>query len=253
MQGRIHSIESCGTVDGPGVRLVVFTQGCPLRCKYCHNPDTWENNGGRLVEVSDIMKQYEGCKDFLKNGGITVTGGEPLLQIDFLTELFTECKRRGIHTCIDSSGVVFQPNNESFLKKLDGLLELTDLILLDIKHIDREEHKELTGSYNDNILEFEKYLNKKQIPVWLRHVVVPGITLNEKYLFELGYFLGQFTNIKALDVLPYHTLGKVKYDNLGLEYPLINTPDATKDEAVTARNTILSGMKKRLIELKSEK
>lgn len=253
MQGRIHSIESCGTVDGPGVRLVVFTQGCPLRCQYCHNPDTWELHGGRLVEVSDIMKQYEGCKDFLKNGGITVTGGEPLLQIEFLTELFTECKRRGIHTCIDTSGVVFQPNNESFLKKLDALLELTDLILLDIKHINREQHKALTGLYNDNILAFERYLNEKQIPVWLRHVVVPNITLNEEYLFELGYFLGQFTNIKALDVLPYHTLGKIKYDNLGLEYPLDGTPDATKEEAVNARNTILSGMKKRLLEIKAAK
>lgn len=250
MQGRIHSIESCGTVDGPGVRLVVFTQGCPLRCKYCHNPDTWALDQGRLVDVEDVMRQYEGCKDFLKNGGITVTGGEPLLQIDFLIELFAECKRRGIHTCIDTSGVVFNPNSERFLAKLDELLTLTDLILLDIKHIDPEEHKELTGFDNANILEFERYLNEKQIPVWLRHVVVPGITLNDTFLFELGYFLGQFTNIKALDVLPYHSLGIVKYESLGMDYPLKGTSDATKEEAVNARNMILNGMKKRLKEIR---
>lgn len=250
MKGRIHSIESCGTVDGPGVRLVVFTQGCPLRCQYCHNPDTWSLNEGRLVTVDDIMRQYEGCKDFLKNGGITVTGGEPLLQIEFLTELFTECKRRDIHTCIDTSGIVFNQTSQSFMKKLDALLEVTDLILLDIKHINSDEHKVLTGHCNESILAFERYLNEKQFPVWVRHVVVPGITLNDEYLFELGYFLGQFTNIKALDVLPYHSLGIVKYEQLGMPYPLKDTPDATKEEAMQARDTILKGMKKRLQEIR---
>lgn len=250
MQGKIHSLESCGTVDGPGVRLVVFTQGCPLRCLYCHNPDTWETNGGRLVEVSEIMQAYENAKTFLKNGGITVTGGEPLLQIDFLIELFTECKKRDIHTCIDTSGIVYSDKNAALKEKLDRLMEVTDLILLDIKHINPTEHVKLTGQGNENILAFAKYLEAKNMPVWIRHVVVPGYTLNDEYLFELGYFLGQLTNIKALDVLPYHALGESKYENLGIEYPLKGVEAPSKQDAINARDMILSGMKKRLKEIK---
>lgn len=250
MQGKIHSLESCGTVDGPGIRLVVFTQGCPLRCMYCHNPDTWETSGGQLMEVSEIIDAYENAKTFLKNGGITVTGGEPLLQIDFLIELFTECKKHNIHTCIDTSGIVYRENNIELIKKLDQLMTVTDLVLLDIKHINPMEHQKLTGHSNEHILAFAKYLERKQMPVWIRHVVVPGITLNDDYLFELGYFLGQLTNIKALDVLPYHTLGTVKYENLGIPYPLEDVEGATKDDAIHAREVILSGMKKRLKEIR---
>ncbi len=250
MQGRIHSIESCGTVDGPGIRLVVFTQGCPLRCKYCHNPDTWDYQGGTLMDVSEILEEYEGCKEFLKNGGITVTGGEPLLQLDFLIDLFTQCKARGIHTCIDTSAAVYQPDNMEQKDKLETLFAVTDLVLLDIKHIDATKHKELTGLTNGGILKFAALLNERQVPVWIRHVVVPGITLDTQYLEELGYFLGQFRNVKALDVLPYHTMGQVKYERLGMPYPLDGVPAASKEEAIEARNTILIGMKKRIKELK---
>ncbi len=246
MLGRIHSIESCGTVDGPGIRFVVFTQGCPLRCKYCHNPDTWNCDGGTLMEVSQILEQYEACKEFLRNGGITVTGGEPLLQMDFLIDLFTKCKEREIHTCIDTSGIVYQPDNKVQQQKLEQLMAVTDLILLDIKHIDSTKHKELTGADNNGILGFAQYLNEHNIPVWIRHVVVPEITTNDEDLYQLGYFLGQLKNIKALDVLPYHTMGEVKYERLGIPFPLKGVKAATKDDAVRARDIILKGMKARI-------
>ncbi len=251
--GRIHSIESCGTVDGPGIRYVIFMQGCPLRCKYCHNPDTWDHLAGQIMTVDDIMAGYDACRSFLKNGGITVTGGEPLLQIDFIIELFKVCKMRKIHTCIDTAGITFQPNNRTTIEKFNTLMQLTDLVLLDIKHIDSIKHQDLTGHPNDNILRFAEYLNEKQVSVWIRHVVVPNITIDEESLFKLGYFLGNFTNIKALDVLPYHTMGIAKYKSMGLSYPLEGIPDVTKDEALACRGIILSGIKKRLLELRSLK
>ncbi len=198
------------------------------------------------MEVSQILEQYEGCKEFLKNGGITVTGGEPLLQMDFLIDLFTQCKEKEIHTCIDTSGAVYQQGNALQHEKLEKLMNVTDLILLDIKHIDPVQHRSLTGADNKAILNFAHYLNEKEIPVWIRHVVVPGITLDDKALYDLGYFLGQFKNIKALDVLPYHTMGKVKYETLGIPYPLEGVSAATKGEALHARNEILKGMRNRI-------
>ena len=174
--GRIHSRESFGTVDGPGIRYVIFMQGCPLRCLYCHNPDTWKIGEGEVVTVKQILSEYEHNKAFYKNGGLTVSGGEPLLQIDFLLELFSEAKKRGIHTCIDTSGVTYDKNNSSYISKLDALMEVCDLVMLDIKHIEGEQHKKLTGRDNSNILEFAKYLAEKNIPVWVRHVVVKGYT-----------------------------------------------------------------------------
>ena len=185
MKGRIHSLESFGTVDGPGTRYVVFVQGCPMRCAYCHNPDTWEMNAGELMEPSYIIEQYERNIAFYKNGGITVTGGEPLMQIDFLIDLFTLAKEKNIHTCIDTSGIAFNPNNTEWVKKLDHLMTLTDLVMLDIKHIDPEKHIELTAQPNTNILKFAEYLNEKQVPMWIRHVVVPGITDDPVYLEKL--------------------------------------------------------------------
>lgn len=243
MSGRIHSLESFGTVDGPGVRYVVFVQGCPMRCAYCHNPDTWAMNGGTEMEVSYIIEQYERNKGFYRDGGITVTGGEPLMQVDFLIELFTLAKRKGIHTCIDSSGIAFNRKNEAFMEKMDKLVTLTDLVMLDIKHIDPEKHKELTSQPNENILDFAKYLNEKQVPMWIRHVVVPGITDDDEYLYKLGYFIGAFTNLKALDVLPYHTMGKPKYDNLGIEYKLKDVPPMDKTKVVEKKKVILQGIK----------
>lgn len=237
--GNIHSIESCGTVDGPGIRFVVFMQGCPMRCKYCHNPDSWSTSINTQMSVNEILEKYNGVKEFCK-GGITVTGGEPLLQIDFVTELFKICKEKNIHTTLDTSGIIF---NRSNTDKIDRLLKYTDLVLLDIKHIDNEEHKKLTGQPNINILDFAKYLSENSTPVWIRHVVVPDITFNEKWLKELGKFLSQLTNIKALDVLPYHDMAIEKYKQLNIEYPLKNISPLTKEQAIQARNLILQSIK----------
>ena len=249
MQGRIHSLESFGTVDGPGVRFVVFVQGCPMRCAYCHNPDTWAMTGGTMMEPAEIIEQYEKNKGFYRGGGITVTGGEPLMQVDFLIDLFTLAKAKDIHTCIDSSGIAFNPDSAQFMEKLDHLMTLTDLVMLDIKHIDPEKHKELTAQPNQRILEFAAYLNEKQVDMWIRHVVVPGITDDDKYLDALGYFIGQFTNLKALDILPYHTMGEVKYQKLGMEYKLKGVPAMDKEKALEKKKVVLAGVKRRRIEM----
>ncbi len=237
--GKIHSIETCGTVDGPGIRFVVFTQGCPMRCLYCHNPDTWQYETDKLISVDEILKQYDGVKEFCK-GGITVTGGEPLVQIDFVTELFKKAQEKEIHTALDTSGILFNQQN---LEKIDKLLKYTSLVLLDIKHIDEDEHKKLTGHSNKNILDFAKYLSEKNIPVWIRHVVVPNLNDNEKYLTQLGEFLGKLKNIKALDVLPYHDMAISKYENLNLKYPLQDVKPLTKEEAINSRNIIIQAIK----------
>ena len=243
-------MESFGTVDGPGIRYVVFLQGCPMRCLYCHNPDTWQPNIGQKKSVDEILKEYESYRPFLKKGGLTVTGGEPMVQLDFVIELFTEAKKKEIHTCIDTSGILFSEENQMYLNKIDKLLKVTDLVMLDVKHIDEEEHKKLTGHSNKNILAFAKYLDKEEIPVWIRHVVVPGITFRRKPLERLGEFLGELHNVKALDVLPYHDLGKVKYEGLKMEYPLSETKPLDKADAIKARNIILYSMRKRLLEEK---
>lgn len=238
--GKIHSVESCGTVDGPGIRFVVFTQGCPLRCQYCHNPDTWKYETDNLMSADEILRQYEGVKEFC-TGGITVTGGEPLVQTEFVTELFKKAQAKGVHTALDTSGLLFTPQNK---EKIDELLKYTSLVLLDIKHIDDEEHKKLTKHSNKNILEFAKYLSSINKPMWVRHVVVPTITYNEKYLTQLGEFLAGLNNIKALDVLPYHDMAIPKYENLGIEYPLKGIPPLNHEEAMKARNIIIQAIKK---------
>lgn len=239
MEGYVHSLESFGTVDGPGIRFVVFLQGCPLRCKYCHNPDTWKPGIGPKKSVEEILKEYNKKKDFYSNGGITVTGGEPLMQMDFVIELFKECKKNNIHTCIDTSGITYIKDNTT---KMDLLMEYTDLVMLDIKHIDNFEHKELTGAGNEIILDFARYLDKKNIPVWIRHVVVPTITQNDEYLYKLGEFVGTLHNVKALDILPYHVMGKSKYEELHMEYPLEGIEPLEKSEAVKAREVVLKGI-----------
>lgn len=239
-EGRIHSIETCGTVDGPGIRFVVFMQGCPMRCLYCHNPDTWSFDAGIEMTAEEIIKRFIDLKEFYKNGGITVTGGEPLAQIDFLTDLFKKCKENNIHTCIDTSGITFNPENT---EKVDCLLNYTNLVLLDIKHIDDGEHKKLTGYSNQNILAFARYLSQKKVKTWIRHVTVPGITYNEEHLKRLGGFLKTLENIEALDVLPYHDAGKIKYEKLKADYPLKRTPVLTKEEALKARNIIINAIK----------
>jgi pyruvate formate lyase activating enzyme len=239
--GKIHSIESCGTVDGPGIRFVVFMQGCPLRCQYCHNPDTWDYNGeATKMSVDDILLQYDGVKEFCA-GGITVTGGEPLVQIDFVTELFKVAREKGIHTALDTSGWLFNRENKP---KIDELLKYTSLVLLDIKHIDDEEHKKLTKHSNKNILDFAKYLSENKKPMWVRHVVVPNITFKKEYLERLGEFLATLHNIAALDVLPYHDMAIPKYENLGIDYVLKGVPPLTHEQALEARNIIMQAYKR---------
>ena len=240
MLGFIHSTESFGTVDGPGVRFVIFLQGCPMRCQYCHNPDTWKMNAGSVRSAQSLIREYERNAAFYSKGGITVTGGEALMQIDFLLELFALAKERGIHTCLDTSGITYHPDNTAHLEKLDRLMELTDLVLLDIKHIDPDGHKDLTGHTNANILAFARHLDKKQIPVWIRHVIVPGITDDPVLLTRLGTFLGSLSNIQALDVLPYHIMGVTKYEKLDIPYPLKGVSPATKKQAAISKKIILT-------------
>lgn len=243
MDGFIHSIESFGTVDGPGVRFVIFCQGCPMRCKYCHNPDTWEIGKGMRMSPEELIAEYMRNKAFYSRGGITVTGGEPLLQIDFVTELFTLAKAKGIHTCIDTSGATYREGESAYNEKLDRLMEKTDLVMLDIKHIDDMAHRELTGMPNAGVLAFAKYLERKNVPLWVRHVVVPGITDDEGALSRLGSFIGGLKNLQALDVLPYHTMGRAKYEQMGMVYPLEGVEPATKEQAARAKRTILEGLR----------
>lgn len=231
-----------GTVDGPGIRFVVFMQGCPMRCQYCHNPDTWEIGKGQQKTVKEIIDKYNRYRAYLKDGGITVTGGEPLLQIDFVIELFEEARRQGIHTCLDTSGIGFSRKNKDMLEKIDRLLKVTNLVMLDIKHMDEEGHRKLTGHSNENILDFARYLQEKQVDTWIRHVVVPNITYHTEELLELGRFIGTLDNVKAIDILPYHTMGKEKYKKLGMSYPLDDTPALTKEQAVKARQVVLAGV-----------
>lgn len=242
MNGYIHSFESFGTVDGPGVRFVVFFQGCPMRCLYCHNPDTWAANTGTEYSAEQIIEKLERNKTFYTTGGITATGGEPMLQLDFLIELFSLAKSKGIHTCLDTSGIMFNPNNEERMKKIDTLISVCDLVMLDIKHIDNDEHKKLTGQSNENILKFADYLNKNNVKMRIRHVIVPNITDKRDELLTLGNFLRTFTNIEKIETLPYHTLGKVKYENLGINYPLGDLHQLTEKDANDALEIIKEGM-----------
>ena len=241
--GRIHSVESFGTVDGPGIRFVLFMQGCPLRCAYCHNPDTWKTTGGREVSADEVLSEYKKNAVFYKNGGLTVTGGEPLMQVDFLIELFEKAKKEGIHTCIDTSGATFDKSDTGYTEKLDRLLTLTDLVMLDLKHIDADKHKALTGQSNENVLGFARYVDEKGIALWIRHVVVEGYTDDEDDLFRLGEFIGTLKNAKALDVLPYHTMGVTKYAELGIKYRLEGVQALSKTEAARAKQRILLGIR----------
>lgn len=230
MKGRIHSVESCGTVDGPGLRFVIFFQGCMFRCQYCHNPDSWELSGGEEVSTDSLIADAKSYLPFMESsgGGITVSGGEPLLQLDFLIELFQKAKKEGIHTTLDTSGGVFLKASTELQMKMDQLLAVTDLILLDIKHICSDQHRKLTGKTNENVLDFARYLSEKNQPIWLRHVLVPTITDAEEDLQALGVFLSTLSNIEKVEILPYHKLGVYKWEALGIDYPLegIEPPSA---------------------------
>lgn len=238
MVGKVHSVETFGAVDGPGIRFVIFLQGCPMRCQYCHNPDTWSVDGGTAMTVNALVKEVKKYKNYFGDeGGVTVTGGEPLLQIDFVIELFKALKKEKIHTCLDTSGICFQRKQ---LKKYDELLRYVDLVLLDIKHIDSAQHKHLTGHNNENILAFAEYLSAQKKPMWIRFVLVPGVTDNLQDIQKLRAFIDTLKNVVKVEVLPYHTLGEKKYTELGIKYRLqgVTPPDA---ELVAQVNCILKG------------
>lgn len=227
-------------MDGPGIRYVVFFRGCPLRCRYCHNPDTWES-GGEAREAADIVADALRYRSFLKGGGITATGGEPLAQPAFLAELFRLAKEAGFHTCLDTSGGVFSAETAA---EIDRVLDHTDLVLLDIKHADDAAHRRLTGVSNRGVLAFAAHLDERKIPVWIRHVVVPGITDGEDSARAVGAIVGGLSNVAALDVLPYHTMGAEKYARLGMPPPLPGVPAATEAQALAVREWILDERKK---------
>ena len=240
MDGRIHSFESFGTVDGPGIRFVVFMQGCNLRCKYCHNPDTWNFDGGKVYtpnEVAETVKKYKNY--FSTDGGITVSGGEPLNQIEFLTELFRILRKDGISTCVDTSGYPFVKDDKNVVEKFDELIKYTDLFLLDVKEIDDEKHLSLTGKSNKNTLDFAKYLSDNNKKMWIRYVLVPNLTDDEKDERELKKFIDGLKTVEKVEILPYHTLGKEKYKKLGLKYSLEDVLPPTKEEVEKAKEILI--------------
>lgn len=237
---RIHSFESFGTVDGPGIRFVVFVQGCPMRCLYCHNPDTWELSGGREISAEEVAAQALRYKSyFADRGGVTVSGGEPLLQIDFLIELFTLLKRKNVNTCVDTSGICFPVGGNT--EKYEKLISLTDLFLLDIKHIDGEKHAKLTGRSNEAPLAFARYLSDRGKRMWIRHVLVPGYTDDDGALARLRAFLDTLSTVEKVEVLPYHTMGTVKYEKLGKEYPLRGVQPPEKERVENAKRILRCG------------
>ncbi len=220
---------------------MVFLQGCKMRCKYCHNPETWNLNGGeeysprRLFDKVWKYRAYWGKN--LDKGGVTVSGGEPLLQIDFVIEFFKILKSKGVHTAIDTSGQPYT-DDSAFLEKFDELLKYTDLVLLDLKHSDSIAHKDLTGFANDNILKMAKHLSDKKTPVWIRHVLVPGITDGEEHLKNLKAFINTLENVEKVEILPYHTLGLFKWENLGMKYQLDDVKSPTADEIARAKQIL---------------
>lgn len=235
IEGRIHSIETCGTVDGPGIRYVIFTQGCPLRCQYCHNPDTWNINNGKTYTVDELMVDIQKYKSYMKfsGGGVTVSGGEPLLQPGFVKELFMRCKEEGIHTALDTSG--FIP-----LDKVKDVLEYTDLVMLDIKNMIPERYKEITSVSLSPTLEFARYIDEKGIKSWIRYVLVPGLSDNDESLHALGQFLEDFKHLEKVQLLPFHKMGEFKWEELGYEYQLKDTSEPTSQEIEHATSILKS-------------
>ncbi|MBQ9519230.1 MAG: pyruvate formate lyase-activating protein, partial [Firmicutes bacterium] len=241
----IHSIETFGLVDGPGIRFIAFMAGCALRCDFCHNPDTWDMKNGEIYTPEALLKRALRCKPYWRgNGGITVSGGEPLLQIDFLTEFFALAKAQNIHTAIDTAGQPFT-REEPFFSKFNKLMEYTDLILLDIKHIDNDRHIKITGAKNSNILDMAKYLSDIKKPVWIRHVLVPGGSDNDEQLKKLHDFIKTLENVEKVEVLPYHNLGAAKYEKLGIDYKLKDTPPPTQERIKNANDILETNKYKR--------
>ena len=234
-QGYISKLESFGCADGPGSRFIIFFAGCPLRCKFCHNPDTWDMSKGTLYTADELIKEAWGCHSYWgTKGGITVSGGEPLFQIDFLIELFTKAKEKNINTCIDTSGACFTREGPWF-EKFNKLMEVTDILLMDIKHIDEEEHIKLTGQSGKNIIDMFHYLDEINKPIWIRHVLTPGITDNDEYLTKTRDFIRTLHNVQRVEILPYHGLGVIKYKEMGIDYPLDKTDSPTAERIANAK------------------
>ncbi|HBG6317084.1 TPA: pyruvate formate lyase-activating protein [Clostridioides difficile] len=233
IKGKIHSIETFGTVDGPGIRYILFFQGCPLRCKYCHNRDTWDIKSGKKYTVDEIITDALKYTSFMKfsGGGITASGGESTLQPEFLSELFKKAKENDIHTCLDTSGFVD-------IETIDPVLDNTDLVLLDLKHMVEEKSIDLTGVGMDKALKLARHLESRNIPVWIRHVLVPGITDDIDNLEKLGQFVATLKNVERFELLPYHSMGIHKWESLGIDYELKDVPDATKEDVQKASEII---------------
>ena len=242
MLGRINKLETFGSVDGPGVRFVVFVQGCPMRCQFCHNPETWDFKGDKAgaydISAQDLLKKALRYQSYWgKDGGITVSGGEPLAQMDFLIEFFEAAKAAGVHTCIDTSGVNFV-RNEPYFGKFKRLMDATDLLLVDIKNIDPVEHKKLTGHDNKNILDMFRYLDEIQKPIWIRHVLVPGMSDNDELLIKTREFIDTLHNVEKIEVLPYHALALAKYQDLGIDYALKDVKSPSPERIANAKKIL---------------
>lgn len=229
MKGRIHSVESCGTVDGPGLRFVIFMQGCPLRCLYCHNPDTWHGSEGQQREVGELVTEVLKYRSYMRfsGGGVTISGGEPLTQPDFVLALIQQLKAEGLHVAVDTSGVIFT-------EKTCEVLKAADLVLLDIKTLDADLHRELTGLPLDLPVKTANWLAEMGIPVWLRHVLVPGLTLETQRMAAVATFAASLPNVERVELLPFHQLGAFKWQELGLKYQLAETPEPTKIQLAEA-------------------
>lgn len=237
IKGRVHSLESFGLVDGPGVRYVVFMQGCAMRCKYCHNPETWAGGGANWTAKALFDKVYRYKRYWGDNGGITVSGGEPLLQMDFVTEFFTLAKAKSVHTTLDTSGQPFS-ENEDWLNRFKSLMDVTDLVMLDFKDYKDDKHRELTGFTNENIFKMAQWLSDNGKDMWIRHVLVPGLTDDEDDLKVMGELIASYKTVKRVEVLPYHALGMYKWEKLGLEYPLPDAKAPTPDEVAKAEELL---------------
>ena len=241
--GRIHSVETFGLVDGPGVRYVLFVQGCAMRCRYCHNPETWPCTIGEQQTPAQALQKALRYRTYWKNnGGLTVSGGEPLLQIDFVSELFRLAKLQGVHTTLDTAGQPYT-TAEPFYSKFEKLMEVTDLFMLDIKEIDEDEHKQLTGQTNKNILDMATCLSDHGKAMWIRHVLVPGITDDDGQLHRLRAFIDTLKTVERVEILPYHTLGVFKWKELGIPYALEDVEPPTKEQVEHAREIIIPGYK----------
>lgn len=238
LTGFVHSTESFGSVDGPGIRFIVFLQGCRMRCQYCHNPDTWNIGGGIEMTTDEVLEKALDYQEFWgSKGGITVSGGEPLLQIDFIIELFQKAKEKGVNTALDTCGQPFTYEGP-FFERFEELMKYTDLILMDIKHIDRQKHKELTMWPNDSILEMTEYLSNIDKPVWIRHVLVPERSDYDEYLTRLGDYIATLKNVQKVEILPYHKMGVYKYEALGIPYKLEGIDPPTAERVQNARKLL---------------